>query len=86
MPYGFFQVLDPARPRPSVPEQGPVHFLRRIPAGAADDDPAAFLVPFENRPRTDAELPPYLGWNRDLTLCGDSGMSNGHANYITTVM
>jgi hypothetical protein len=55
-----------------------MNVLGRIATRLTHDDLAAGIVPFQNRPRTDAQLLADLGRNGDLTLCGELGMSESH--------
>lgn len=60
--------------------------LRCIAARLSDDDSIAVIVPFENRPWTDAQSLPDFGGNRNLALCGELRVRESHDSYITRVM
>src|SRR3569832_1973800 len=52
-----------------------------VAASAANDDFAVFLIPFEDRARSDAQLTPDGGRNGNLSLGSKFGMSHGHDSY-----
>jgi hypothetical protein len=60
--------------------------FRGVKAHAPDHDSLTVIVPLENRSRTDAELPPDFGGDRDLALCRELRMGKCHRVYLTTVM
>src|ERR1044071_3424246 len=70
-PNSFVDLFERVKGRLPVTEDCSMNVLRRVAAGAPDDDFVALFFPFQHRARTDAELPPDLGRNGDLTLCGD---------------
>src|SRR5579862_1266388 len=55
-----------------------VNLARGIPPRSADDDLLALLVPFEHRPRADAELLANLGGHGNLPLRGQFRLSDRH--------
>jgi hypothetical protein len=48
-----------------------VNLFLGVPAGFAHDDGIAFLVPFQDRARADAEFSSHFRRNRNLPLSGD---------------
>jgi hypothetical protein len=48
-----------------------MYVFRRETAGTPNHNLLAVIVPLQDRPRTDPELPPDLGGYGDLTLCSE---------------
>jgi hypothetical protein len=74
------QFVDRPRRR-SSPEQRSMNVLRGVTAGFTHDDVTAFVMPFQDGSRTDAEPLSDFGRNRDLTLRGELRMRQRHDEY-----
>jgi hypothetical protein len=65
------ELLDPFCSTFCLGKDRAVNFFRSIPAGFAHDDGVAFLMPFQDRARPDAEFSPHFRRNGNLPLRGD---------------
>ena len=62
-------------------EYCPMNILRRKAAGPANHDFTGVFLPFENRTRADAEPPPDISGNGDLSLGGEFRIGEWHTSH-----
>ena len=67
-------------------KDGVMNVLRRERSGTADNDLFALLIPLQHGTGPYTEPPANFCRNGYLSLCGDFGLGECHAQYITMVM
>ena len=86
LPYSFVHLLDGAGSRRPVGKERLVHPVGGVAPDPAHHDLAVLFVPFEDGPRSEAQLATDLGGNRDLSLSRQPRPRQSHITYITMVM